>query len=262
MEGYCNNGAIHGLYKRLPPQGWGDIRQLTFKGTTHLVKAKWVVAFITWWVVAFITWTHIRETHIRELGKYYWGIRSSILEDSITLSSQLLVVRLFNTTANILQPTFLCKRIIQIYWASNKVSTRTGVISSHNSKSHSHGSSKIAINLFTRACYLPNGRAWNGLYWQDYSFFLVQKVRLRVRWRSKLLGLPVLLEQGWRDEVCRGQTEAERLFSTGKGHCWTVWDIPRDLGGHFHRMSRCGQVARRSQIGKIIFGDSSWYYHI
>ena len=141
MEGYCNNGAIHGLYKRLPPQGWGDIRQLTFKGTTHLVKAKWVVAFITW--------THIRETHIRELGKYYWGIRSSILEDSITLSSQLLVVKLFSTTANILQPPFLCKRIIQIYWASNKVSARTGVISSHNSKSHSHGSSKIAINLFT-----------------------------------------------------------------------------------------------------------------
>ena len=120
----------------------------------------------------------------------------------------------------------------------------------------------LVPNKDSRACYLPNGRAWNGLYWQDYSFFLVQKVRLRVRWRSKLLGLPVLLEQGWRDEVCRGQTEAERVFSTGKGHCWTVWDIPRDLGGHFHRMSRCGQVARRSQIGKIIFGDSSWYYHI
>ena len=126
--------------KGFHPKSWGNIRQLTFKGTTHLVKAKWVVAFITW--------THIRETHIRELGKYYWGIRSSILEDSITLSSQLLVVKLFSTTANILQPPFLCKRIIQIYWASNKVSARTGVISSHNSKSHSHGSSKIAINLF------------------------------------------------------------------------------------------------------------------
>ena len=145
MEGYCNNGAIHGLYKRLPPQGWGDIRQLTFKGTTHLVKAKWVVAFITW---THIRETHIRETHIRELGKYYWGIRSSILEDSITLSSQLLVVKLFSTTANILQPSFLCKRIIQIYWASNKASVRTGVIFITIPNPILMSPPQIAINLF------------------------------------------------------------------------------------------------------------------
>ena len=145
MEGYCNNGAIHGLYKRLPPQGWGNIRQLTFKGTTHLVKAKWVVAFITW--------THIRETHICELGKYYWGIRSSILEDSITLSSQLLVVKLFSTTANILQPSFLCKRIIQIYWASNKASVRTGVIFITIPNPILMSPPQIEINLFT--CELP-----------------------------------------------------------------------------------------------------------
>ena len=122
----------------------GEIRQLTFKGTTHLVKAKWVVAFITW--------THIRETHIRELGKYYWGIRSSILEDSITLSSQLLVVKLFSTTANILQPSFLCKRIIQIYWASNKVSARTGVIFITIPNPILMSPPQIEINLFTRCC--------------------------------------------------------------------------------------------------------------